>query len=250
MQIESLEPRLLLTSVTWQNDLVTVEGSHARDRIRLTFWALGTGNSIDVLINGHSQPIIGFPPNGLFLFPQFMIRAGAGDDSIKVWMPNGGFVTVHGGSGKDDINVDTRGAKIFGDAGDDRIIDRNTLDDGESIFGGDGHDLIIGSDLNSNLHGGNGNDTLIGGKGDDQLFGDAGNDALKGGDGIDTFFGGDGNDRIYSADSNANEPVDAGEGMDRAFFPDDCSLPLDDFPDIESLRVLGANRSWMGCGCC
>ena len=245
MQIESLEPRLLLTSVTWQNDLVTVEGSHARDRIRLTFWALGTGNSIDVLINGHSQPILGFPPNGLFLFPQFVIRAGAGDDSIKVSMPNGGLVTVHGGPGNDDINVDTRGAKIFGDNGDDRIIDRNDLDEGESIFGGDGNDLIIGSDLNSSLHGGNGNDTLIGGKGDDQLFGDAGNDALKGGDGIDGYFGGEGNDRIYSGDTTGEEPVDGGNGFDRVYFPDHCSLPLDTLVSVERMFVLHTHFKWL-----
>src|SRR6185436_3434106 len=177
MQIEPLEPRLLLTSANLQNDLLTVEGSARRDRIRITIWMTGTGNSFEVTINGHHQPITGDDPDRLLYFiPRLMIRAGAGDDSLKLWIPLGWLdTTIHGGAGNDKLNVAARGTLAFGDSGDDVITMPNDLDPGDSAFGGDGDDYIAGGDFGCELHGGNGNDTLIGGKGADQLFGDAGN---------------------------------------------------------------------------
>src|SRR5437762_5135575 len=106
MQIEPLEPRLLLTSATLKNDLLTIEGSPLRDRIRITIWMTGTGNSFEVTINGHRKPIIGEPHNGIWFAPRLMIRAGAGDDVLNVWIPNGWLnATIHGGAGNDWINL-------------------------------------------------------------------------------------------------------------------------------------------------
>jgi subtilisin-like proprotein convertase family protein len=77
----------------------------------------------------------------------------------------------------------------------------------ETVVGGDGHDLIIGSDaVSHSLLGGRGNDTLSGGAGADTLSGGAGADSLSGGLGDDT----------YTIDSLGDVIVErAGEGMDR-----------------------------------
>lgn len=116
------------------------------------------------------------------------------------------------------------GNLIFGDE------DNNTLEGGaggDTIFGMDGDDLIIGGrdslasrDINNTipvedledqtesddgddvLYGGRGNDTIFGGAGDDILDGGDGDDTLMGQDGVDIFRGGDGVDTVdYSHES-------------------------------------------------
>ncbi|MTH99397.1 M10 family metallopeptidase C-terminal domain-containing protein [Roseibium sp. RKSG952] len=113
---------------------------------------------------------------------------------------------------------------IYGDEGN------NTLDggaDGDTIFGLDGDDLIIGGrdtlasrdinntiaiedledqtesdDGNDALYGGGGNDTIMGGAGDDILDGGDGDDVLMGQAGEDVFRGGEGSDTVdYSNES-------------------------------------------------
>ena len=107
---------------------------------------------------------------------------------------------------------------LLGDGGN------NTLDGGaggNTIFGLDGDDLIVGGrdslasrDINNTipvanlddqtesddgddaLYGGRGNDTIIGGAGDDTLDGGAGDDLLRGQDGVDVFRGGAGSDTV------------------------------------------------------
>jgi Ca2+-binding RTX toxin-like protein len=242
MQFEQLEPRLLLMSASLIDGLLRVEASAGRDRIRVVVWQLDSGDTIRVVVNGRRQPLIDPPPQGSLVVGQIAVNAGRGNDSVTLEVPLGVIPnTVHGGSGDDEIRIVARGAEVFGGKGDDVImIAPNDLDPRGIAFGGDGNDLITTGDSGRELHGGNGNDTLIGGKGADQLFGDAGNDALKGREGMDTYFGGDGNDRFYSSDAN-REPLDAGNGSDRAFFPDDCSLPLEDFQSIERVLLLGTH---------
>lgn len=116
------------------------------------------------------------------------------------------------------------GGILVGDAGN------NTLDGGgggQTIFGLDGDDLIIGGrdslasrdinntipvadledqtesdDGNDALYGGRGNDTIMGGAGDDTLDGGDGDDVLRGQDGVDVFRGGAGVDTVdYSQES-------------------------------------------------
>lgn len=62
-------------------------------------------------------------------------------------------------------------------------------DEGGSMFGGAGNDILVG---------GRGNDIISGLEGDDQIEGGLGDDILKGGDGLNTyiFAAGDGNDII------------------------------------------------------
>lgn len=80
------------------------------------------------------------------------------------------------------------------------------------VDGGDGDDVLTGSELDEHLIGGvgrdvlngrAGNDTLDGGAGNDLLDGHAGNDLLTGGDGHDTLRGGKGTDRLVEM-GNAN----------------------------------------------
>lgn len=56
----------------------------------------------------------------------------------------------------------------------------------ETVFGGDGADILTGDGLANRLFGGRGNDILAGGGGDDWLEGGAGDDWLDGGEGFDT----------------------------------------------------------------
>lgn len=64
-----------------------------------------------------------------------------------------------------------------------------------TVDGGDGNDVVNGSNLGDSVIGGNGNDTLNGNGGDDSLFGQAGNDSLSGGAGNkDRIYPGLGND--------------------------------------------------------
>src|SRR5947208_6982415 len=247
MQIETLEPRRLLSSVTYHSGILTIAGSPQRDRIRLRILIDASGNTYDLVIDGHHRPIAGFPFAGSSP-AQINIRSGAGNDSINVALEmSGALTTIDGGAGNDriDINGGPAGPSLIlgGDGNDVLSASPNP---GQTIFGGNGNDRLIGSSDNAELHGGKGNDTLIGGAGNEKLFGDAGNDLLKGGAGIDTFFGGDGNDRIFSADANADEPVDGGKGFDRAFFSQDCNSPLDNL-GVEKLVTIGTGRTYF-CG--
>jgi Ca2+-binding RTX toxin-like protein len=145
--------------------------------------------------------------------------------AIDLGAPGGGgdgaadTVTVDGTVGTDAVNVSAVNGAVFvtgspatvaifnaeaandrlivdGGAGDD-VINASMLPAGAitlEIDGGDGNDVIFGSQGNDILHGGNGNDALVGGQGNDHLFGDAGNNLLIGGAGIDQLFAGTGQD--------------------------------------------------------
>ena len=90
--------------------------------------------------------------------------------------------------------------EIFGNNGNDDIVGTE-LD--EIIDGRGGNDLLNGGEGNDELIGGGGNDTLIGGSGDDELRGENGNDILNAGTGFDAIYGGDGYDTclLYTSPS-------------------------------------------------
>lgn len=95
-----------------------------------------------------------------------------------------------------------------------------------SVQGGEGDDLIIGSDFSSSsytdvLRGGQGEDRTFGFAGDDELFGNesndhlfggAGNDFLQGNGGDDHLNGGSGSDTLFGGDEN--DTLQGGPGMD------------------------------------
>lgn len=111
---------------------------------------------------------------------------------------------------------------IVGGAGSDVLIGSTGSDE---LDGGDGADLLIGAGGADRLLGGDGNDLLFGGGGADEIdggpkvdiiVGNAGDDCLYGGGGQtlaraslsvdlgDIFFGLDGDDRIFAGDGSDN----------------------------------------------
>ena len=91
--------------------------------------------------------------------------------------------------------------EIFGNNGNDAILGTE-LD--EFIDGGSGNDLLNGGEGNDELIGGGGSDTLIGGSGDDELRGESGNDILNAGTGFDAIYGGDGYDTVQISGNSSD----------------------------------------------
>jgi Ca2+-binding RTX toxin-like protein len=96
----------------------------------------------------------------------------------------------------------------FADGNEIRIGDITSF-----IIGGDGDDVLIGTQGNDFVYGGPGNDKLFllagddignGGSGDDIVLGDAGRDLVIGGTGADELVGGAGSDAI-SGDDGADD---------------------------------------------
>jgi Ca2+-binding RTX toxin-like protein len=112
------------------------------------------------------------------------LQGGSAVDTFNV-TANSTF-DLDGGAGNDVINIDAElTGTANGGAGNDTLDARDsTL--GATLFGGDGNDVLIGTEQDDILDGGAGADRLFGLGGDDQLTGGTGNDSLVGGDGTDT----------------------------------------------------------------
>jgi uncharacterized secreted protein with C-terminal beta-propeller domain len=95
------------------------------------------------------------------------VRAGAGDDTVTINIPDPTFAI-----------------RVWGGTGNDHLIGHNGR---EILLGGAGDDI---------LDGGGGRDVLIGGGGNDKLHGGLGADRLDGGAGVNTIFGRDVRDRV------------------------------------------------------
>jgi Ca2+-binding RTX toxin-like protein len=109
--------------------------------------------------------------------------------------------TILGGPGND-VLVGTTGSDLIeGGDGDDLIIGGGGAD---RLLGQDGNDLIFGGGGNDEIHGGDKVDILVGNNGDDCLFGGGGQTLTRGSLSVelgDLFFGVDGNDTIVSGES-------------------------------------------------
>jgi len=100
------------------------------------------------------------------------------------------------------------------------------------------------------INGGEGNDLLRGTDGDDQIFGRRGNDRLFGGDGNDQATGGRGNDRVFGGagdDILRGETLTGGAGMDTFVLTSggipDSPLTITDFKiGQDSLQIDGINE--------
>lgn len=113
---------------------------------------------------------------------------------------------VYGEAAADTIDGGAGGQTIFGLDGDDLIIGgRDSLasrDINNTIAIADLEDQTESDDGDDALYGGRGNDTIRGGQGNDVLDGGSGNDLLQGQDGVDVFRGGAGIDTVdYSNES-------------------------------------------------
>jgi hypothetical protein len=140
------------------------------------------------------------------------IRAGDGNDTIRVSKNVRLNLTLEGGAGRDYIQ---------GGSGNDRI---EGGDGNDTIYGGAGRDYINGGAGNDKLYGGAGNDTIYGGSGNDYMQGNAGDDYLEGGTGNDHALGGDGHDVVSGGlgddileGGRGNDKIYAGAGNDRLY---------------------------------
>ncbi|MEH2107858.1 Ig-like domain-containing protein [Nostoc sp.] len=113
---------------------------------------------------------------------------------------------------------------------------------GLNLNGGNGIDVLLGSDYNDLLNGNNGADGLYGNKGNDILNGGKGNDLLLGGQGNDILNGGDNADALYGG--KANDTLNGGAGADIFFFAvGDGSDTIEDFSDrTDKIGLTGGLR--------
>lgn len=200
-----LERRRLM-SVTFDDGVLTVRGKACfDDEIEVSIGALLLGSYANVTLNGEVHATN--PSGATEALPRkIVIQGGDGADDIVVsnafWQ---GQVVIDGGVGDDTIRIGAVSATINGGDGDD-IVDATNGD--QSTISGDG-----GADR---LRGSLGDDSLDGGAGDDTLDAGDGADTLVGGDGFDEFFGGAGDDLFRNLDLSGDEPIDGGDGTDRA----------------------------------
>lgn len=124
--------------------------------------------------------------------------------------------SVLGTEGADTLTLDATALvkPIYGLGGNDNI--NGHAWQGDTIYAGDGDDMIRTWWGNDTIYGGSGNDTLTSDANDDILYGEDGNDVLAGGYGNDQLFGGAGNDFIEGGgDFNL---IDGGDGTDKAAY--------------------------------
>jgi Ca2+-binding RTX toxin-like protein len=108
------------------------------------------------------------------------------------------------GTSGDDVLMGTSLADvILGEAGNDTLRAVPSADRlGDTLLGGPGNDLLVGSNQTDSLDGGPGNDILRGGADGDLLIGGPGRDVVYGGGGRDLIYARDGQRDIVSCGTN------------------------------------------------
>ena len=100
----------------------------------------------------------------------------------------------------------------------------DTVEMGDSMWGGSGSDTLVGNDGDDLLNGGSGRDLLQGENGNDQLRGGSNSDTLEGGQGDDTLDGQGGGDTLRAGSGNdvavwqhghGADDLDGGDGYDQ-----------------------------------
>ena len=126
----------------------------------------------------------------------------------------------------------------------DRMHATNT---GSTIIGGLGNDLIVDGDGTDMLYGNAGNDTIIdNGLGNDQIFGGDGNDTIidnnLGENAVQQIHGGKGNDivELYGAELRSGTYIGGGEGTNTLAVEGDISLGT--ISEFQTLEVIGSTR--------
>lgn len=185
--LESLEGRRLL-STTFENGVLTIEGTDQADTIELALSAEGT--SLVVTLNGKAQPAV-----LIRRIDGVRVNGGAGNDRITSELPaNTAFwIELFGGDGRDTLIGGPADENLHGQGGND-YLDGNGGNDW--LWGGEGDDVVKGNEGDDSLRGGAGNDSIWGQAGDDWVTGDSGNDLINGGIGDDSLLGGWGSDSI------------------------------------------------------
>lgn len=181
--VEAMEARCLLSAAV-EGGVLAIQGTDQADVISVDV----TAGRIRVTMNGQRQQ---FQAKNVNLIE---IKAGDGDDQVRLTARN------------------RIRARVMGEAGNDLLV------------GGGGNDVIKGGSGDDELHGSAGNDSLAGEGGNDDLFGDAGTDSIDGGVGDDALDGGKGVDNIrggrgsdsFSRNDKTRERKDHNKKLDAA----------------------------------
>jgi hypothetical protein len=176
---EMLENREMMAasqSASFGNGVLKIQGTDSADKITLRQQS-GRISVDGIRIKSSTSNLASVSATSV---KQIVVNGHGGDDNINL---NSGSV-----SGQQAILAP---AKIYGGEGHDTLV------------GGNGKDVLSGWTGSDRLHGGVGHDSLTGGEHDDYLNGQAGNDRLYGLAGRDSLHGDEGNDTLHGgADSD------------------------------------------------
>jgi hypothetical protein len=175
-----------------------VELTNQSDSVSIYVYNIGR---VKYLYVNNGQWIEAFPLQSI---TEIYVEALGGDDLVSF---SGDFGDV--------------GGRVFGRDGRD-VIDCGDLwwcfvnggNGDDVIWGTDGADLLLGGDGDDEIRGFGANDWLYGMYGDDEIFGGDGNDSLSGGYGHDTLVGQAGGD--YLTGGNGNDALRPGGGEQEA----------------------------------
>jgi Tol biopolymer transport system component len=110
------------------------------------------------------------------------------------------------GTSGDDVLTGTPLADVLlGEGGNDTLVSVASFFVGDTLEGGVGNDLLVGSSVSDTLEGGPGNDVLRGGSGPDLLTGGPGRDVLQGQGGRDLIEARDGTRDVVSCGTNTGK---------------------------------------------
>jgi dipeptidyl aminopeptidase/acylaminoacyl peptidase len=110
------------------------------------------------------------------------------------------------GTAGDDVLTGTPLADVLlGEGGNDTLVAVPSFFVGDTLEGGPGNDLLIGSSVTDTLEGGPGNDVLRGGPGADLLIGGPGRDVIQGQGGRDLIYARDGRRDVVSCGTNTGK---------------------------------------------
>jgi VCBS repeat-containing protein len=112
-------------------------------------------------------------------------------------------------AGAHDVTPDFNGTYTANDnhGGSDTANVSITYQDGHTLTGTSGDDILVAGTGNNILNGGDGNDVLTAGSGNNEMHGGAGNDLLYAGPGNDILDGGSGIDTVSYAHATAGVTV-------------------------------------------
>jgi VCBS repeat-containing protein len=115
-------------------------------------------------------------------------------------------------AGAHDVTPDFHGTYTANDnhGGSDTANVSITYQDGHTLTGTAGDDILVAGTGNNILNGGDGNDVLTAGSGNNEMHGGAGNDLLYSGPGNDILDGGTGIDTVSYAHATAGVTVNLG----------------------------------------
>ncbi|MGP6460818.1 retention module-containing protein [Pseudomonas parakoreensis] len=115
-------------------------------------------------------------------------------------------------AGAHDVTPDFNGTYTANDnhGGSDTANVSITYQDGHTLTGTAGDDVLVAGSGNNLLNGGDGNDVLTAGSGNNEMHGGAGNDLLYSGPGNDILDGGTGIDTVSYAHATAGVTVNLG----------------------------------------